>query len=35
MDCLLAAVWAAVGVCHERCREREQSDCEHDERAMQ
>ena len=26
---------AAVGVCDERSREREQTDCEHDERAVQ
>jgi hypothetical protein len=26
---------AAVGVCDERGREREQTDCEHDERAVQ
>jgi hypothetical protein len=26
---------AAVGICDERCRERKQTDCEHDERAVQ
>jgi hypothetical protein len=26
---------AAVRICDERCREREQTDCEHDERAVQ
>jgi len=26
---------AAVRISDERCREREQTDCEHDERAMQ
>ena len=26
---------SAVGVCDERSREREQTDCEHDERAVQ
>ena len=32
---LLAAVRTAVGICDERSREREQTDCEHDERAVQ
>ena len=31
----LPAGRAAVGVCDERSREREQTDCEHDERAVQ
>lgn len=26
---------AAVGICDERSREREQTDCQHDERAVQ
>ena len=31
----LARRRAAVGICDERSREREQTDCEHDERAVQ
>jgi hypothetical protein len=32
---LLRAGATAVGICDERGREREQTDCEHDERAVQ
>jgi hypothetical protein len=30
-----AALRAAVGICDERSGQREQTDCEHDERAVQ
>jgi hypothetical protein len=34
-DCRLPTRRAAVGIGDERSREREQTDCEHDERAVQ